>query len=153
LAHLLTGIGGGILILMLSGILQALLSALGVRQTQLGDFTWIRNLSPGGFGLVLAAGALVAPFTEELFLRGIIFRGYLLAKGPVVAYGMSSALFAVLHLNLPAFLPLFVIGLVLAWLYQRTGSLVPCIVAHGVNNGMAFLVLRFAPEHLVAGTG
>jgi membrane protease YdiL (CAAX protease family) len=48
------------------------------------------------------------------------------------------------HLNLPALLPIFVVGLFLAFLYHRTGSVFPGIVAHAFNNTIAFIVLYFA---------
>jgi membrane protease YdiL (CAAX protease family) len=43
--------------------------------------------------------------------------------------------------NLGLVLAVFVLGTLLAWTYQRTGSLYPGIVAHGVNNGVALVVL------------
>jgi membrane protease YdiL (CAAX protease family) len=75
-----------------------------------------------------------------------VFRAYLVAKGPVKAYIISALLFAILHLNLPAFIPTFAIGLILAFLYHRSGSLVPSIVAHALNNGFALTALYFVPR-------
>ena len=141
LADLVMGLGGGLLVMLLSGAIQALLRQAGVQQTQLQEFTWVRDLSPGGFALVLLAGGLAAPLAEEIFFRGIVFRAYLLSKGPPVAYLMSSLVFALLHLNGPALLPILVLGTVLAWLYRSSGSLTPGVIAHGFNNGVALIVL------------
>lgn len=153
LAHLISGLGGGLLGLFLSGSVQALMRSMGVQQTQLMDFTWVRQLRLESFGLIFFAGALLAPLAEEIFFRGIVFRSYLLAKGPLVAYLASALVFASLHLNLPALPPIVVLGLVLAWLYHATGSLVPSVLAHAFNNGVAFIVLYFVPEHLLPGGG
>jgi membrane protease YdiL (CAAX protease family) len=141
LADLVMGLAGGVLVMLLSGTIQALLRQVGVQQTQLQEFTWVRDLSPRGFALVLLAGALAAPLAEETFFRGIVFRAYLLSKGPRVAYLVSSLVFALLHLNGPALFPILVLGTVLAWLYRSSGSLTPGVIAHGFNNGLALIVL------------
>jgi membrane protease YdiL (CAAX protease family) len=148
LAHLVTGFGGGLLVLATSGGVQVAMSRLGVEQTQLLDFTWVRELAMVDFAMIWLVGAVLGPFSEEVFFRGIVFRGYLQAKGPRTAYLASAVVFALLHLNLQAFPPILVLGLVLAWLYRSTQSLLPCMVAHGFNNGVAFLVLRFGTEAL-----
>jgi len=55
---------------------------------------------------------------------------------------LTSALFASLHFldvyNVPG---IFLMGLVLAWLCRRTGSVLPAIVAHAINNGTALAML------------
>jgi membrane protease YdiL (CAAX protease family) len=55
--------------------------------------------------------------------------------------------FTALHFTLELFLPIFVLGLFLAWLYEYTGSLYPGILLHAANNALAliaFLVLQAA---------
>lgn len=143
LAHLVTGAGGWLLILTLSAAIQLLLKQAGVEQTQLRDYAWVRQAGLPQFALIAAAGALLAPLAEEVFFRGIVFGAYLQAKGPLVAYLVSASVFALLHLNLPALPPILLLGMVLAWLYRATGSLTPGLVAHGINNSVAFSVLYF----------
>jgi membrane protease YdiL (CAAX protease family) len=133
--------GGGVL--FVSALVSQLLSQLGVQQTQLEELSWLRQLPPSQYIVVFVVGAILAPISEELFFRGIVFRGYLQRKGRLVAYLASATLFACLHLNGPALLPILVLALTLCWLYESTGSIVPSIVAHGVNNGVAFVVLYF----------
>jgi uncharacterized protein len=142
--HLATGVMVGVGVLILSATIQAILQGLGVRQTQLADFRCIRDFPPAGFLAVVVAGGIVAPIAEELFFRGFVFRSYLLTRGPLVAYPLSSLLFASLHLNLPALLPILTLALVFAWSYQRTGSIVPSVVGHALNNSVAFVALYFA---------
>jgi len=136
-----TGVAGGLALFALSGAVQLLLQKVGIRQTQLEGFAWIRSLSPSSFLLILVAASVVAPVAEELFFRGFVFQSYARRYGPRVAALLSSLLFAALHLNLQALVPIFVMGLFLAWLYWRTHSLLPGIVAHGFNNAVAFTVL------------
>jgi membrane protease YdiL (CAAX protease family) len=143
LAHLLTGIGGWMLVLLVTIVVQVVLSPIGVQQTQLLGFTWVSELSPLQFLAVVLVGAVLAAVGEEFYFRGILFRGYLEAKGPVIAYLVPSLVFGSLHMNAQAFLPLMALGLVLAWLYRATGSLVPGMIAHGINNTLAFVAVYF----------
>jgi membrane protease YdiL (CAAX protease family) len=151
LATVATGVGGWLLVAVLGRSVQVLLRQVGVEQTQLREFTWIRDLPTTDFLLILFAGAVLAPVAEEIFFRGLVFRSYLEAKGPWVAYLASSTVFALLHLNLPAFLPVMLLGIVLAWLYRLTGSLLPAILTHSLNNGLAFLVLYAVPHGIELG--
>jgi membrane protease YdiL (CAAX protease family) len=119
------------------------LQQFGVQQTQLDGVQWVRSVPGWQFALIVFATAVLTPIAEELYFRGYVFRAYYAQKGPLQAYLFSSALFALVHFNLPAFLPIFAVGLFLAFLYQRTGSVLPGIVAHAFNNGMAFTALYF----------
>lgn len=82
---------------------------------------------------------VVAPVTEELLFRGVILRGLLRRFHPWVAIGMSSALFAVMHMNPWQFITAFAVGMVSGWFFLKTGNLWPCIVAHALNNLMTWL--------------
>ena len=63
------------------------------------------------------------------------------ALGTTVAITLVALLFAVVHLNLPAILPILVMAVTLAFLYDRTQSIVPGIVAHGLNNAVALVLV------------
>ncbi len=142
------GLMVGVTVLIASALIQTALQGAGVRQTQLVDLQCIRAFPLPGFLAVLLAGGVLAPIAEELFFRGYVFRTYLHARGPVVAYGATSLLFATLHLNLPALVPILFLSLIFCWAYRRTGSIVPSIVGHGVNNSMAFCILYFTSAPL-----
>ena len=60
-----------------------------------------------------------------------------------MAYRATSLLFATLHLNKPAWLPILVLSLIFCYAYQRTGSIVPSMVGHALNNSAAFCILYF----------
>jgi membrane protease YdiL (CAAX protease family) len=81
---------------------------------------------------------VLVPIGEEVFFRGFIY-GTLRRWGWVWAVILSSVLFAAVHLQVVHFLPILLLGVVLAVLYQRTGSLVASIAVHGVNNLIAAL--------------
>ena len=90
------------------------------------------------WGAVLAL-VVVAPFTEELLFRGIILRGFLNRYKVSEAIMVSALLFGVIHLNIFQFLGAFFIGILFAWWFVKTRSLLPCIFGHVLNN--AFIVI------------
>ncbi|MBI1852448.1 MAG: CPBP family intramembrane metalloprotease [Planctomycetes bacterium] len=83
---------------------------------------------------------VVIPITEEILFRGIVFSTIRRRLGPAGAIVVSSAFFALLH-NTSVMLPVFVIGVSLAILYDRTQSIVACSAAHMIHNGMQVLLL------------
>lgn len=83
---------------------------------------------------------VVAPLAEELFFRGFLF-GALRRRGLVVAAGVSGLAFGLAHLGgspVGFIVPLALLGILLALLYERTGSLYPPIALHALNNSIAF---------------
>ena len=86
-------------------------------------------------------GGAVAPITEEVFFRGYAypaFRNRFRVKGGLV---LSSLLFVLLHLNPWDFVGITMAGIILAALFQKTGSLVSPMMAHAVNNVVIFSLL------------
>ena len=58
---------------------------------------------------------------------------------PIYAIGLNAALFSLLHFELRAVLWLFILGVALAYVYEKTGNLVAPITLHMLNNAIAFL--------------
>jgi membrane protease YdiL (CAAX protease family)/uncharacterized RDD family membrane protein YckC len=111
------------------------------------DVTRDLGVDEGGVAAVVAGVLIVgvAPFSEEVFFRGFMYGG-LRRRMPVwAAAGISGLIFGLLHYTGPdslAVVPqLAVLGILLAWLYERTGSLWLPIMLHVVNNAIAFAVL------------
>lgn len=90
---------------------------------------------------------LLAPIAEEVVFRGAILRSLLgWTKRHWAAIAISALLFCLVHLN-PAQMPhAFCAGLLLGWMYYRTGSVVPGVVFHWVNNTIAFALIRIMPS-------
>ena len=96
--------------------------------------------TPGGYAVV----CLLAPIAEELIFRGAVLKK-LLAWKPQHRWLMiilSALLFALAHMNPAQFIHPFLIGLLLGWMYERTGSIIPGIAYHWANNTVAFLLTR-----------
>lgn len=84
---------------------------------------------------------VMAPLVEELLFRGAI-QGHLMRKWkmPYLGIVVSSLIFGVVHGN-PAQIPFaFVVGMALGWMYYLTGSIVPGILMHFINNGSSVLL-------------
>jgi membrane protease YdiL (CAAX protease family) len=88
---------------------------------------------------------LIAPLAEELFFRGLLFPVLRSRTGVVWGVVLTGALFSLVHaLGSPALslVVLFVLGAGLCLLYLRTGSLLPCIGLHALNNSISFAVTK-----------
>ncbi len=87
---------------------------------------------------------VAGPVVEEIFFRGFAYGAARKRYGPVVAMLLTSFIFSVMHLSWLAFLPIFFLGIFLAYLYEKTGSLVPSMSAHILHNViMVCLTLGF----------
>ena len=103
------------------------------------------GMSRNVFGIISLA--IMAPLVEEVLFRGAI-QGYMLRKGmkPLHAILIASAIFGIVHMN-PIQVPFaFAIGLIFGWLYYRTGSVLPGIVGHFINNSIACLQMAVSTK-------
>tara|TARA_Y100000588_G_scaffold176506_1_gene190517 strand:+ start:12675 stop:13394 length:720 start_codon:yes stop_codon:yes gene_type:complete len=82
---------------------------------------------------------LIAPVTEELFFRAILYRVFksLLSAGPAMV--LTSFAFAAVHQNLFAFAPLFTLSFFLILVYERTGHLAVPILYHALFNSLTVI--------------
>jgi hypothetical protein len=83
---------------------------------------------------------VVAPLTEECLFRGLILRGFLLKYTVRKAIVVSALLFALFHV-MPWQIPgAFAFGAIFAWVYIRTGSILPCILGHAFVNAIPSII-------------
>lgn len=145
------GIGLGILTLMGNALLGLLFAQAGIRQNQSAQYPLFQGDYLGQFAFFIGA-AFLAPLGEEVLFRGYVFntlrRMWDAGRSALIAaYAISALLFAIAHSlaateGLVALLvPAFGMGLLLAWGMHRTGSLIPCLIAHSMNNGVALIAL------------
>jgi len=102
---------------------------------------------PAMTGMFLAT-TVFAPVAEEMALRGVLY-GWLRQHVPAVAAGLVSATaFALLH-GVPLLIPgTFLVGLTLAWVYEKSGSLLPGILLHGCFNAISTVLVFVAAANL-----
>ena len=96
----------------------------------------------------LALGIL-APIAEEMVFRGAILRSllrYFNERMPWIPIVVSALLFGLVHGNVAQSSNAFLMGLLLGWFYHRTGSIVPGIVLHWINNTVAYVMYQLLPN-------
>lgn len=111
------------------------------------------NWVEGQFDMILrdrwgyVAVGLLAPLVEEMVFRGAILRSLLSTMSrPWAAVVVSAVMFALFHAN-PAQMPhALLVGLLLGWMYMRTGSIVPGVAYHWVNNTIAYVMYNVMPN-------
>ncbi len=84
---------------------------------------------------------VLAPACEEPLFRGFLYQSMRSRYGILISMIVSALLFAVLHLDPGGMLPLFCLGFVFAYTFERTQSLIPSLVAHGLWNSGTFTLL------------
>jgi membrane protease YdiL (CAAX protease family) len=97
-----------------------------------------RQMGAANFAAVTAA-CVLAPVLEEMLFRGIILRSFLLQYPRWTAIVISATLFGVAHMNLYQYIVATILGIVAGWLYERSQSLIPCIVLHACYNSAVTL--------------
>jgi membrane protease YdiL (CAAX protease family) len=135
-----TGLGVGVALRLLAFVISALWIAF------TGD-AWnphqdLADSALGGWSFVaiLALGGLVIPFAEELLFRGVLF-GALRRYGPVLAGLVSATVFGLAHVWPPLVLFAFVVGVVHAWMRERSGSIWPAVISHAVVNTLSIVMI------------
>jgi membrane protease YdiL (CAAX protease family) len=86
---------------------------------------------------------LLAPLAEELLFRGILYPAIKRAGFPRLALWGTVLIFAGIHANLLAFVPLALLALALTLLYEKTDNLLAPITAHAVFNALNFVAFYF----------
>lgn len=88
----------------------------------------------------ILAFAITPALCEEAFFRGPILRGLRGRLGATGAIVVTGALFGLFHIDVWRIVPTGLLGVLLSFLAWRTGSLVPAIIAHGVNNALVLVL-------------
>ena len=98
--------------------------------------------------LVTVIVCVVAPIAEELFFRGFCFtalRRWLGLAGGALATGVIFGLIHAPSSDVAFLAPLALLGVILCLLYHRTGSILPCMALHALNNALAMGVAQNFP--------
>jgi membrane protease YdiL (CAAX protease family) len=91
--------------------------------------------------LVLFVASVAAPFAEETMFRGILYSALRTRLGVWGGAALSGAIFSLVHPTLPGgFLPIMMVGMGLAFVYEWRKSLLPGMVLHGLYNGLITLI-------------
>jgi membrane protease YdiL (CAAX protease family) len=141
LAPLWLALGGVYVSLIAYQLLLDALAELGLDVSGLGEGNALpieEGASRAELALLGLSVVVGAPLGEELFFRGLLFRGLQGLWGWWPALGGSALLFAAFHLNVSVLVPFLAVGALLAWAYRASGSLWVPIAVHAAFNGVSF---------------
>ncbi len=113
-----------------------------------GQMEMIEQILTGDYLIMLTIMhvAMVPAICEEIMYRGYILRLFERSWGIWAAIIVSGLIFGLYHLRLTQVIPLAVIGMVLAWVTIKSGSLIPAIFGHFVNNAGSVIVAHMRPD-------
>ncbi|MCX5688145.1 MAG: type II CAAX endopeptidase family protein, partial [Candidatus Omnitrophica bacterium] len=80
--------------------------------------------------------SILGPIIEEIFFRGFLYSAVRKRFGVIIGVLLSSALFSMLHTNIASFLPIMILGVLMAFLYETTSSLIAPIAVHILHNSI-----------------
>ena len=103
----------------------------------------LEQMMEGPFWSSFLVTAIFAPIFEEWMCRGMVLRGLLTKMKPVWAIVLSALFFAIIHLNPWQALNAFIIGVIMGYIYYKTGSLWLTMLIHFVNNGTSVVLTQF----------
>jgi membrane protease YdiL (CAAX protease family) len=133
----------GIICIPLTSIISlAIMHALGLPLTN----PQAEALAPEGFSWAGAIGTtvlggFVVPFAEELFFRGVLYSALRNRLGIWLAALVSAFVFGLAHMDISVGGAAFVLGIVLALVYEYSTSLWACFTIHAINNAAKIIVL------------
>jgi len=123
------------------------IEALGGHPTEQAAVTLMSDAKSVSTQVYLAFFAIVvAPVAEEFVFRGVLFPVLRQLGFRRFAWFGVSALFALIHVNLPSFVPLFVLALALTWLYEKTDRLLAPIIMHVLFNTFGVIMVFLQPS-------
>ena len=117
-------------------VVAEIMQALGIHQPiePIQELVF-KEARPGILVLTVLMACTIGPVVEELFFRGVLYTAIRQRTSRLIGMLISSAIFALLHTNLVGFLPIMGLGCLLAYLYERTGSIAASLAVHVVHNG------------------
>jgi CAAX protease family protein len=113
------------------------------KQEDIGKELGVCNPGIGIALFAVMAIVVLAPVAEEIFFRGFFFAGLRTRWSLWPSALLSGAVFGLVHAPTgpTAAIPLAGLGVGLAWLYNKTGSIYPSMLAHFLNNAIAISVV------------
>ncbi|GAX61266.1 metal-dependent membrane protease [Candidatus Scalindua japonica] len=101
----------------------------------------LREDSSGVLAFMVFFGMFAAPIVEEILFRGFMQSAVRIIYDKRQTIFISGFVFALIHWNAHVFLQIFILGLLLAYLYEKTGTLVASITVHVCHNTTTLVFL------------
>ncbi|MEN2767924.1 CPBP family intramembrane glutamic endopeptidase [Ornithinibacillus xuwenensis] len=99
------------------------------------------RLSFMNISIAFISAAIISPIYEEIFYRGFLYRWFRSKYGVRAGILISSFIFMLVHIPTYNSLPYtFLSGLIFAWTYEKTHSIYPAMIIHGLFNGLSIVL-------------
>ncbi|PIC63736.1 CPBP family intramembrane metalloprotease [Sporosarcina sp. P13] len=99
------------------------------------------NMTWFTIAIAYISAAIISPIYEEIFYRGFLYKWFKHTWGVGAGIIVSSVIFTIVHIPTYNTLPVnFISGMIFAWTYEKSNSIVPAIIIHGLFNGIAVLL-------------
>ncbi|MEQ8200305.1 MAG: type II CAAX endopeptidase family protein [Syntrophomonadaceae bacterium] len=136
------GLKGGVLLVILVALMGYGLKYFqpNLEMQEIEQIMRSANRLPDIIALIFA-GTVLAPVSEELFYRGMIYPVFRRYLGPAWGAVLAGIIFGLAHFDLWRALPLAVGGAILCYMYEKSGSILVPMVAHGLWNGTMFAII------------
>lgn len=103
-----------------------------------------QNITVFSVLIAFISAAIISPIYEEIFYRGFLYRWLRTRIGLTGGLLLSSLIFSVAHIPTYNVMPVnFLSGMIFAYAYERTNSILPSILIHGITNGLMVLLTSF----------
>lgn len=104
------------------------------------------QMSETSIFLVILGPALLIPIVEELLFRSLLYRSLKFSLSPLLAAIISASLFGFAHIEPDTIPQLIIIGLILSYVYEKSGSIIIPIALHATNNFVTIIILVYFPK-------
>lgn len=135
------------LLYLISDYMPLIIESLEKMEDRASELTslFLKMNSPSELFFNLFLIALIPAIGEELFFRGVVQR-YLqkLLKNPHVGVCITACVFSAIHMQFFGFLPRFVLGLILGYLFYYSSNLWMSVLGHFINNALGVLLMYSA---------
>lgn len=130
--HIVLGI---LMILTFSVLALYVLDLLGIAYQNQRTEDVQQNLSPLTITLALISAVVISPIYEEIFYRGVLYSFFRTKLGIAPGLILNGIIFTLVHIPHYETLPImFAGGVVFAWLYEKSSSIIPAVLAHTLLN-------------------
>ncbi|GAN31753.1 CPBP family intramembrane metalloprotease [Candidatus Brocadia sp. AMX2] len=132
-------------LIMLAGFIINLISGYFGQNPEMQDVVrWVLE-EKSLFVLVslIFFGIVIAPVIEEIMFRGFLQPALKNFFGGRYAIVLSASLFAGVHMDIFAFFQIFILGMLLGYLYEKTQTLVASIIVHVLHNSLTLVFLLY----------
>ena len=121
-------------------LIALLIYLLGGSNPLTAEAEQVETMAGGQLLLSIAVVVILAPIFEELFFRGLFYPPLRRSLGPTLAIIINGIIFGALHMRYLSIISLILVGMILAYVYEKTESLYAPILTHALYNGLVVVI-------------